>query len=138
MVSHTHHHAEMLTHSLIFVFLHLSPGQLDSASCTGEGTLDHLEGTLLKMLFKLHSFQILHGTFIWTFHGEHLTQWVMLLSDDIKIVTVATMLTHVQSFTAVAQYVILHCKAMNMLTAAEGTAEKDKTALSYHGVKVFL
>ena len=55
----------------VIVFLHLSPWQLDSAPCTGEGTLDHLEGTLLlKMHFKLISFQVLNGAFIWAFHGE--------------------------------------------------------------------
>ena len=38
---------------IFLMFLHLSPGQLDSAPCTGEGTLDHLEGALLKMAYKL-------------------------------------------------------------------------------------
>ena len=62
----------------------------------------------------------------------------MLLSDDIEIVTVATMLTHIQSFTAATQYVVLHCRVTNTLTAAEGAGEEDETTLPYHGVKMFL
>ena len=48
-------YAKVLMHNfrIFLMFLHLSPGQLDSAPCTGEGTLDHLEGALLKMAYKL-------------------------------------------------------------------------------------
>ena len=63
----------------------------------------------------------------------------MLLSDDIKLVTVATMLTHVQSFTAVTKYVVLHCRVTNTLTTAdEGAGEENETTLPLLGVKMFL
>ena len=68
---------QMLTYhfKIILVFFHLSPGQLDSAPYTGEGTLDHFEGTLLlKMTCEFWSVHC-----IWAFNGEHFTHRVMLL-----------------------------------------------------------
>ena len=144
---------------LFLVFLHLSPEQLDSAPCTGEGTLDHLEGTLLlKMTYKLQSFQAQRNqALIGAILGDHFTHWVMPLSDNIKFVILATMLAQIKSFDTVTQYmhvvtvvstqyvvtvvthVILHCRATNAFTEADWTGEEDETTFpSYHKIKVFL
>ena len=81
-------------HSIALMCFHLSLGQLHGAPCTAEWTLYHLEGTLLEMHFKLNSFQISHGTFVWTFHGEQITERVMHLSDYVMLVVIAAMLAH--------------------------------------------
>ena len=59
-------------------------------------------------------------------------------SDNIKFIVVATKFTIVQSLSAVTQYMVLHYRATNRLTAAKGAGEENEAALSHHGVKVFL
>ena len=78
------------------------------------------------MHFKLISFQVLNGAFVWAFHGEEFAKWVMLLSDYIALVVVTTMLAHVWSLATIASNVLLHCRATNALTTAKGANEEDK------------
>ena len=55
----------------------------------------------------------------------------MLLSDDIELVAIATILAQMRSLAAVTQYVIFHCRATNTFAAVEGAGEEDETTFPY-------